>query len=96
MIDATTVIRRNPRVVSRNLVDGTGAVLLHLDTTAYHGVDQIGDLIWECLDQPIRFDALISRLRDRLDDAPANLEAEIAGFLKDLKERDLVRLEAQP
>ena len=93
-IDATTVIRRNDRVVSRNLAGESGAVLLHLDTAAYHGVNEVGGLVWSLLDNGITFQALISRLGDHLEEAPASLAQDIAGFLQDLSRRNLVIIEA--
>jgi Coenzyme PQQ synthesis protein D (PqqD) len=96
MISAGTVIRRNPRVVSRNLADETGALLLHLDTTAYHGLDEIGEMVWSSLEQPIAFESLILALRARLEDPPPNLEDDIVEFLRDLKARDLLLFDDQP
>jgi hypothetical protein len=89
-VEAETVIRRNPRVVFRSLEDGTG-VLLHLDSTAYHGVNGVGALIWSLLDASPTFGALIGKVRSRLTDPPTNLDEDVAEFISDLKTRDLVR-----
>ena len=88
MIANTTVFRRNDRVEYRAL-DGEGGVLLHLDTANYHGVNQVGGLIWELLDGR-SFAALLEELEARIEDVPASFESEIAAFLEDLSERDLV------
>jgi Coenzyme PQQ synthesis protein D (PqqD) len=86
-----TLIARNPRVVHRNLADGTGAVLLHLDSAAYHGVNPTGELVWDLLETPMTLDLLLERLRPRLDGAPLNLDEEITAFVIDLEHRDLLR-----
>jgi len=82
-------IRRNARVVYRQLADGD-AVLLHLDTAAYHGINDIGALIWELIADGPTFPDLLARLRARLDGAPPTLEQEIASYLDDLSARDLI------
>jgi hypothetical protein len=93
MIDATTKIHRNPRAVFRRLAEGSGGVLLHLDSTQYHGVNEVGAAIWELTEQDITFGDLVAALRGRLDDPPADLEADVASFLDDLGGRGLVDLQ---
>jgi hypothetical protein len=50
VMEADGVIRRNPRVVSRELAAEGGAVLLHLESGAYHGLNETGILIWSLAD----------------------------------------------
>jgi hypothetical protein len=90
VIDPTIVIRRSSRVAYRHLADGAGGVLLHLDTTAYHGINEVGALVWELLGEETTFERLIADLTARLVDAPTTLPQEISGFLEDLEGRDLV------
>jgi hypothetical protein len=92
-IDGTTVIRRNPRVVSRSLAGQSGAVLLHLDTAAYHGVNEVGELVWNLVNEGIRFDDLITELQGRLEDMPSSLTEDIVEFLHGLSARGLIVLE---
>ena len=49
-MDTETKFRRNPDVVARNLSEGEGGVLLHLQTGSYHGMNPVALLIWEQLD----------------------------------------------
>jgi hypothetical protein len=93
MIHERTVIRRNQRVVFRKLADEAGGVLLHLDTAAYHGLNEVGALVWTLLDGTPTFGALLDDLRGRLEDPPSMFDAEIGGFLEDLGRRDLVLLD---
>ncbi len=44
------MIRKNPQVVYRTLA-GEGGVLLHLESGAYHGLYEVGTLIWGLLDE---------------------------------------------
>ena len=89
-MDATTTVCRSDRVAYRKLTDGAGGVLLNLDTAAYHGVNEIGALIWSVLEDGPTLGAVISRVRDEVPDAPARLGDDVAAFLADLAERRLV------
>lgn len=84
-----STIQRNPRVVFRQLSDGSG-VLLHLDSTEYHGLDPIGALIWDLLDSPKTMDVLLAELRASLTDTPPALADDIQEFVGNLKDRDLI------
>ena len=84
------VIRRNPQVVYRELAGEGGAVLLHLDSGAYHGLNPTGVLIWSLIDDERTFAELVAAVRDRLDDPPEDLDAETERFLADLRARDLI------
>ena len=86
------MIARNARVAFHPLSQGAGGVLLHLDTGAYHGVNEVGLLIWQLLEEQRRFDQLLSLLRARVQGAPATLDTEIAGYVNDLRARDLISL----
>jgi hypothetical protein len=89
MLDSSTVIRRNDRVEYRSLGDGEGGVLLHLGTAAYHGVNEVGALVWSSL-EGVTFLQLVDKVRAQLASTPPSLEADIAEFVGELVERDLV------
>jgi Coenzyme PQQ synthesis protein D (PqqD) len=90
MIEETTVLRRNPRVEYRSMGEGEGGVLLHLDTAAYHGLNEVGAAIWRLLEEPKPFDVLLRELRGELQEVPSRFEDEIRQFLSELAERDLI------
>ena len=83
---------RNPRVEHRKLADGGGAVLLNLDTAAYHGLNGTGSLIWESVGEGMTLASLIPRVASFFDDPPPSLANEIAAFIEDLIRRDLLRV----
>ncbi|MGH3020173.1 MAG: PqqD family protein, partial [Gaiellaceae bacterium] len=62
------MIRKNPQVVYRTLA-GEGGVLLHLESGAYHGLNEVGTFIWGLLDEEKTFDQLVAELREQLLDA---------------------------
>lgn len=82
-------IRKNPQVVYRPLA-GEGGVLLHLESGAYHGLNEIGTLIWGLLDEDTTVQALVADLREHLLDPPEDLDGEVERFLADLRERNLL------
>ena len=90
MIEETTVLRRNPRVEYRSVGEGEGGVLLHLYTAAYHGLNEVGALIWRLLEEPKPFDVLLREMRGELQEVPSRFEDEIRQFLSELAERDLI------
>jgi hypothetical protein len=84
---------RNPRVAYRELNDGS-AVLLHLDTGAYHGLNDVGSLVWGELQSQLTLAALIVAIRERFEVSPATLVDDVRSFVGDLVERDLVKVKA--
>ena len=92
MLSGSTTISRGPRAAYRKLADGAGAVVLHMDTAAYHGLNEMGNVIWTLIEDGIRFDDLTARVRQRVDDAPASMEQEVSDFLEQMEARDLVIL----
>jgi Coenzyme PQQ synthesis protein D (PqqD) len=89
-MDEDGVIRRNPQVVYRELAGEGGAVLLHLESGAYHGLNETGVLIWSLIDGERTLDELVAELGEHLEGAPDDLGAEIERFLAELRERDLI------
>jgi hypothetical protein len=93
MIEHTAVIVRNPRVEYRKLADRGGAVLLNLDTAAYHGLNQTGSVIWETLGEGKTLGDVLPEVASFFEDAPPTLADEVTAFIQDLLERDLLRVD---
>lgn len=91
-MESSQTIRRNDRVVFRELAGDEGGVLLHLDSGAYHGLNAIGTVIWDLIGDGSSFGTLVDAVRARLTDAPDALEADVTAFIEDLVERDLLRM----
>ncbi len=92
LIAPDTVVRRSPRAAFHQLDDGEGGVLLHVDSGAYHGLNRVGTLIWEMLEQPLPLRTLLDGLRTRFEDPPPAMADEVSTFLRDLNTRDLIEL----
>jgi hypothetical protein len=83
-------VRRNPEVVARELAPPEGAVLLHLETGAYHGLNRVGFVVWELLDGERTVAELVDGVRERIPDAPPEVERDVIAFLEGAIERNLV------
>lgn len=92
-MDPETVIRQSPRAVFRKLENEAGGVLLHLDSTAYHGLNEMGTMIWLLIVEGVSFAELLQHLRTSIEDAPPSLADDVAEFLHALDHRELVVLE---
>lgn len=93
MIDADTKVDRNARVVYQELAPGQGAVLLHLDTAQYHGLNPIGALIWDLLwPDGATASEVVAGVRTASPDAPDTVEKDVHEFLEALAARDVVYL----
>jgi hypothetical protein len=91
-VDEGVKISRSERAVHRQLADGAG-VLLHLDSGAYYSLNGVALLIWDLLEESLTFGTLVERLRAEIPDAPATLSDDVADFVNQLRQRDLVTLE---
>jgi hypothetical protein len=87
------MIRPNPRSTFRELTEGSGGVLLHLDTAAYHGLNEIGVAIWSLIEPGISLGDLIAALRSKITDAPPSLDDDVTSFLDELRTRDLILID---
>jgi hypothetical protein len=93
-MEPSTTVTRSPRAAYRQLTDGS-AVILHLDTAAYHSVNETGAAIWEVLEHASTVGAVIDELGSRLDQTPPSLPDDVSEFLGALAERGLVTLSDQ-
>ena len=91
-IEPGTSVRRSPRASFRRLENGS-AVVLHLDTAQYHGLNEVGAAIWELADGR-SFQEIVDELREQIEDPPEQLEDEVAEFLEALHDRELVEYQA--
>ena len=89
-IEPDLMLRQSPRVVFRKLAEGSGGVLLHLDTAAYHGLNEFGAVIWSSLQEGVCFRSLLQDLRAELDEVPPSFEQDLAEFVTALSDRGLV------
>jgi predicted metal-dependent hydrolase len=90
VITPESKVHRNPQVAARELSEGEGAALLHLESGQYHGVNQIGLIIWELLEGERTVADVVDAVRARVEDPPPGLESDVVRFLESVHERDLI------
>jgi hypothetical protein len=83
-------LRQNPDVAYRALSADEGGVLLHLRSGEYHGVNELGLVIWELLDGERTVSEIVEAVRAQTDDAPPHLADDVVGFLDSMRELELV------
>ena len=90
MLEAKSRIELNPEVIHRNLSEGS--VLLHGRSGQYHGLNELGTLIWEYLERsgPVDLSDLLEAVAGAVVDAPPDVETDVCDFVQALSERDLV------
>jgi hypothetical protein len=91
-MNSHTIVRRNPQVVARELAPPAGAVLLHLDTGAYHGLNRVGLIVWDLIDGKRAVADLVTGVRERIPAAPASVDEDVAAFVKGVIDRGLVEI----
>ena len=89
-IEPGSKIHKNPQVAARELSAEEGAVLLHLETAQYHGINPVGLLIWELLDGERTVTDVVAAVRAQVHDPPPELEDDVLEFLNDVLKRGLV------
>jgi hypothetical protein len=89
-IELSSTLSKNENVAFRRLAAGEGGVLLHLESGEYHGINEVGCLIWELLDGERTVDAVTAGVRDGVEDPPDDLCETVIAFLESLRERELV------
>ncbi len=70
---------------------GDEAVLLNVESGVYFGLNAIGARIWELLVEGTTQEEIIGRLLDEYDVEPAQLRADIGGFMQALAAKGLTR-----
>jgi hypothetical protein len=81
---------KNPDVTYRALGAEEGGVLLHLRSGEYHGVNELGLLIWELIDGERAVSEIVEAVREQAHDAPPHLADDVVAFLDSMRELDLV------
>jgi hypothetical protein len=67
------------------------AVLLHAETSAYFGLNEVGTILWcRLAEQELSLDQLTDWARKRFADTPPRLREDIAAFLEQLAAPGLV------
>ena len=72
------------------------AVILHLRSGVYYGLNQVGARVWELIQEPRTVDYVLNRLLEEYDVEPGRCEADLMALLSDLSCHDLLTIEEAP
>ena len=81
-------------MVFRRLSQGKGAVVLRLETGAYHSLNETGAILWGLMGPGKSLGRIVEGVVEVLEDVPSELDAEVYTFFADLATRNLI--EVQP
>lgn len=87
---AQACLRQRPDVLHRRV--GDDVLVLPLDGTDPLLLDGIGALIWTLLDQAHTVDELVALLAPAADAAAGTIRVDVASFLEQLVDADLVEV----
>jgi len=86
----------NAQKVTWELTDGE-AVIVHFESSAYYGLNATGTYIWcRLADGGLDTGELAQRLAARYGRRPAEIAADVEGFLGSLKTEELIAEDAAP
>lgn len=83
----------DPDVVFRDL-DGE-AVILHLGTGLYYGLDPVGTRMWTLLAEYGDLAQVFATLREEFDVSADTLRADLLRLVRELHEKGLVRVSSE-
>ncbi len=70
------------------------AVILHLGSGIYYGLDDVGARIWALLEEPRSLASLLDAMAAEYEVEPAVCEREVIAFLKQMADVGLVEIRA--
>jgi hypothetical protein len=68
-------------------------VLMSIDAGAYYGLEGPARSIWEILETPLTFSALVDRLVEEYQVSPKTCAADLERFLSEMEREGLLRVE---
>jgi len=68
-------------------------VLMSIDAGAYYGLEGPAQRIWEILETPLTFSALVDRLVEEYQVSPETCAADLERFLGEMEREGILRVE---
>jgi hypothetical protein len=78
------------RVAFRAYGDGSGGVILDLDTSLYFEVNRSGARIWQLIEQGLDISQIVDRIQSESSAPPNEVINDLDTFLQELAARSLV------
>ncbi|HEY8132321.1 MAG TPA: PqqD family protein [Thermoanaerobaculia bacterium] len=96
---AEPVSRRSTVVAVKNQVScdpGGEAVILHLDSGVYYGLNPVGAWIWNLIQSPRTVDEIRQAVLDQYDVEVDRCESDLQALLQDLAAAQLIEIRQEP
>lgn len=88
-LNNTIISQADNRVSTRT---GEETVILDLASGQYHGLDEVGTTIWDLIQSPITYEALINRLTHQYEISRADCARDTKAFFKKLAKEGLITI----
>lgn len=88
MVEHKPLLKASSNVIS-TVLDGD-AVLMHLQSGVYYGLDPVGADVWSRLEQPVREEDICRHIAETFDVDVSVCRNDIRTLLKELEEAGLV------
>ncbi|MGB0525807.1 MAG: lasso peptide biosynthesis PqqD family chaperone [Flammeovirgaceae bacterium] len=88
MIEHQTILHRSPDVLHSALDNET--IMMDIQTGEYHNLNNMGNTIWELLEEPLSFSDLCKALLEEYEVSEEVCQQETRHFLKELVDKKLI------
>ena len=88
-----SALRKNPKVVYRDLRGAVGGVVLHLGSGQYHSLNGVAAAMWDMIDGEHSVEDIAEEIHRRYPGAPSDLLEIVRGFCEGLRDRDLISMD---
>lgn len=90
-IQLDSIVQRLPGTIYTEV--GSDLVILSMENNSYYATRIVGNRIWELMVDPIRVDQICDALMQEFDVSLTKCEQETLAFLRQLVEKNLIRVE---
>lgn len=87
-LDHDSLLTRSTDLVFSEVDDEI--TMMHIETGKYYGLNRVGAVIWNLLDEPTGFGAVCDALVTRFEVEPAQCRAEVEAFVSQMAAAGLV------
>ncbi len=87
-----TILQRNPEIISSKIDDEV--VMMSIEEGKYFGLDPIGSIIWELLEQPQSLADIIPQLQKDFDVEEDQCQEDCSKFILDMLNKNTLIIQA--
>ncbi len=92
-MNSDSIIQRNPDILASKLDEDY--VMMDMESGRYIGTNPVAARIWELIEEPLSFEALIDALLKEYDISREQCIQDVSAFLKEALEQKLIILDDQ-